>query len=84
MIYSGQQPPQRMNEGLKICNLDFMRFNIQKLKWKRLKQKPTGTTMLGRKNHALAHCAGFVHVSSGSDANLGMLNDYMIFDLAEK
>jgi hypothetical protein len=73
-----------MNEGLKICNLDFMKFNISKLKWKRIKQKPTGSTMFGRKNHAISHCAGFVHVSSGTDANLSMLNDYLIFDLAEK
>ena len=73
-----------MNEGLKICSLDLMRFNVSKLKWKRLKQKPTGQTIFGRKNHAMAFCAGFLHVCSGTDANLNMLNDYMIYDMSEK
>jgi len=80
LIYSGQNPPVRMNEGIKICSSDFLCFDLAKTSWKRLKQKPTNVNMPGRKYHAVSFCSGFVHVCSGTDANLGMLSDFMFYD----
>lgn len=40
LVYSGQQPPTRMNEGIKICSSEFLCFDLSEIKWKRLKQKP--------------------------------------------
>jgi len=37
LLFSGQQPPQRLNEGIKICTVDFLSFDTQRLKWKRIK-----------------------------------------------
>lgn len=80
MMFSGQQPPTRMNETLKVCNVDLMRFRLSQLKWKRMKAKGQVSTIIGRKNHALSYCSSYVHVCSGADARTTMLNDYMIFD----
>ena len=52
---------------------------MNKLAWKRKKQFQKDV-VVGRKNHGVSFCAGFIHVSAGVDANKNMLSDYMIYD----
>lgn len=73
-----------MNEGIKICTVDFLSFDVNETKWKRIKQKQQISTIPGRKNHAISSCAGFFHVCSGVDANMAILADYMIYDQYSK
>jgi hypothetical protein len=66
--FSGQQPFEKMNSGIKICSADIhkavinLESNQGQMKYQAVKDN---TLIEGRKNFAISISDGVVHVSGG-------------------